>query len=36
MDIIAEGQGELVGWHDPDENRSGFRKTSRAISGTSA
>jgi glutaconate CoA-transferase subunit A len=21
MGIIAEGQGELIGWHDPDENR---------------
>ena len=21
MDIIEEGQGELLGWHDPDENR---------------
>ncbi len=21
MDILAEGKGELVGWHDPDENR---------------
>jgi len=21
MEIIAEGQGELIGWHDPDENR---------------
>lgn len=21
MKIIAEGQGELIGWHDPDENR---------------
>jgi 3-oxoacid CoA-transferase subunit A/glutaconate CoA-transferase subunit A len=22
MDILAEGEGELVGWHDPDENRA--------------
>jgi acyl CoA:acetate/3-ketoacid CoA transferase alpha subunit len=21
VEILAEGQGELVGWHDPDENR---------------
>jgi 3-oxoacid CoA-transferase subunit A/glutaconate CoA-transferase subunit A len=21
MDILAEGEGELIGWHDPDENR---------------
>ncbi len=21
MEILAEGQGELIGWHDPDENR---------------
>lgn len=21
MNILAEGQGELIGWHDPDENR---------------
>ena len=21
MNILAEGQGDLVGWHDPDENR---------------
>ena len=21
MEIIAEGEGELIGWHDPDENR---------------
>ena len=21
MKILAEGQGELIGWHDPDENR---------------
>lgn len=21
MEIIAEGHGELIGWHDPDENR---------------
>ena len=21
MDILEEGLGELVGWHDPDENR---------------
>lgn len=22
MEIITEGQGELIGWHDPDENRA--------------
>lgn len=22
MEILAEGHGELVGWHDPDENRA--------------
>ncbi|HAL62415.1 MAG TPA: CoA transferase subunit A, partial [Chloroflexi bacterium] len=21
MEILVEGQGELIGWHDPDENR---------------
>jgi glutaconate CoA-transferase subunit A len=21
MEILAQGQGELIGWHDPDENR---------------
>jgi acyl CoA:acetate/3-ketoacid CoA transferase alpha subunit len=21
MDVLMEGQGELIGWHDPDENR---------------
>jgi 3-oxoacid CoA-transferase subunit A/glutaconate CoA-transferase subunit A len=21
MNVIAEGQGELIGWHDPDDNR---------------
>jgi acyl CoA:acetate/3-ketoacid CoA transferase alpha subunit len=21
MDVLQEGQGRLVGWHDPDENR---------------
>ena len=21
MDIISEGKGELVGWHDPDDAR---------------
>jgi 3-oxoacid CoA-transferase subunit A/glutaconate CoA-transferase subunit A len=25
MDIVAEGQGELLGWHDPDENRAWVR-----------
>ena len=26
MNIIAEGQGELIGWHDPDENREWIRE----------
>ena len=26
MNILAEGQGELVGWHDPDENREWIRE----------
>jgi glutaconate CoA-transferase, subunit A len=26
MEIIAEGQGELIGWHDPDENREWIRQ----------
>ena len=26
MDILAEGTGELVGWHDPDENRAWIRE----------
>jgi hypothetical protein len=21
MEVLQEGQGKLVGWHDPDENR---------------
>ncbi len=25
MKIVAEGQGELLGWHDPDENRAWIR-----------
>jgi acyl CoA:acetate/3-ketoacid CoA transferase alpha subunit len=25
MQILAEGQGELLGWHDPDENRQWIR-----------
>ena len=25
MEIIAEGEGELIGWHDPDENRAWIR-----------
>ncbi len=25
MEIIAQGQGELLGWHDPDENRAWIR-----------
>jgi acyl CoA:acetate/3-ketoacid CoA transferase alpha subunit len=26
MDVLAEGTGELVGWHDPDENRAWIRE----------
>ena len=26
MEILQEGQGELVGWHDPDENREWVRQ----------
>jgi len=26
MEILAEGQGELVGWHDPDEHRAWVRE----------
>lgn len=26
MEIIEEGRGELVGWHDPDENREWIRQ----------
>ncbi len=29
--ILAEGEGELVGWHDPDENRAWMQQKSRAI-----
>lgn len=25
MEILGEGKGELVGWHDPDENRAWIR-----------
>jgi glutaconate CoA-transferase, subunit A len=25
MEILAEGSGELLGWHDPDENRAWIR-----------
>jgi acyl CoA:acetate/3-ketoacid CoA transferase alpha subunit len=32
MDILMEGQGELVGWHDPDENRKWIMENkSRAL-----
>jgi 3-oxoacid CoA-transferase subunit A/glutaconate CoA-transferase subunit A len=26
IEIIAEGKGELIGWHDPDENRNWVRE----------
>ncbi len=26
MEVLAEGKGELVGWHDPDENRGWVRE----------
>jgi len=26
MEILAEGQGQLVGWHDPDEHRAWIRE----------
>jgi glutaconate CoA-transferase subunit A len=26
MDILSEGQGELIGWYDPDENRKWIRE----------
>ncbi|UCC76237.1 MAG: hypothetical protein JSW37_12085, partial [Anaerolineales bacterium] len=25
MEVLAEGRGELVGWHDPDEHRAWVR-----------
>jgi glutaconate CoA-transferase subunit A len=25
MEIVAEGEGELLGWHDPDQNRAWIR-----------
>ena len=25
IEILAEGEGELLGWHDPDENRAWVR-----------
>lgn len=25
MEVLAEGRGELIGWHDPDENRAWIR-----------
>ena len=26
LPILAEGSGELIGWHDPDENRRWVRE----------
>ena len=26
MNIINQGHGELIGWHDPDENRQWIMK----------
>ncbi|WP_457557524.1 CoA transferase subunit A [Candidatus Harpocratesius sp.] len=31
MKILAEGEGKLVGWHDPDEQREWVSKKSRAM-----
>jgi acyl CoA:acetate/3-ketoacid CoA transferase alpha subunit len=32
MDVLMEGQGELIGWHDPDENRKWIMENkSRAL-----
>lgn len=32
MEVLAEGKGELLGWHDPDENRQWVRENkSRAL-----
>ncbi len=31
MKILAEGEGKLVGWHDPDENREWMQQKSRAL-----
>ncbi|MCX6066071.1 MAG: hypothetical protein NT121_09995 [Chloroflexi bacterium] len=26
IEILAEGKGELIGWHDPDDNRAWVRE----------
>lgn len=31
MKILAEGKGKLVGWHDPDEQRSWVKQKTRAM-----
>jgi len=31
LKILAEGEGKLIGWHDPDENREWMQNKTRAI-----
>jgi len=31
MEILAEGKGELLGWHDPDENREWVRENKSRV-----
>ena len=35
MEILQEGHGQLVGWHDPDENRRWVQENSRGSWSTS-